>query len=77
MKNNDDFIYEKPHYISKQELADKLGFNVSYFFKKVNKENAIADDLSKAGYKKRSKNLTPKQMEIICEYYGYPIIKEK
>ncbi|MBO7224978.1 MAG: DUF4248 domain-containing protein [Bacteroidales bacterium] len=74
---SEDFVYERPHYIAKAELAEKLGFDVVYFFKKVNNEPSISEQLKKAGYKKTSKNLTPKQMEIICEYYGYPIIKEK
>ena len=75
---NDEFIYEKPRFISKQELSSKLGYySSSYFFRKVNTNNKVFEQLKETGYTKTSKCLTPIQMEIICEYYGYPIIKEK
>ncbi len=58
--------------VSKQQLAEAYGVNKTYFFRKLHNNKEIISKLVKAGYNTSSRILTPKQIEIICEYLGYP-----
>ena len=58
--------------VSKQQLAEAYGVNKTYFFRKLHTNKEIISKLVKAGYNTSSRILTPKQIEIICEYLGYP-----
>ncbi len=56
----------------KAELASALGYSTAYFFRLVNHNVTVVTKLMEAGYVVKQKVLTPKQIEIICEYYGWP-----
>lgn len=58
--------------VSKQQLAEALGYSTDYFFRLVHANSNVMTELSKSGYSRRSRNLSPKQLDIICDYYGYP-----
>ena len=61
----------------KNQLAEALGYSTDYFFRMVNGNVNIWNALSRVGYQKRSRTLTPKQVEIICNYYGWPDCYDK
>ncbi len=63
---------------SKATIAKALGFSSNYFFaNKVHANMQLLSRLEKVGYCRRQKVLTPCEVKIICEYYGYPITDEE
>ncbi|MCQ2607759.1 MAG: hypothetical protein MJ197_03630 [Bacteroidales bacterium] len=70
--------YEKPYAMSKAELAEKLGHCSSkeLFANHVHTNERLMSILKHTGYKIRSKKLTQKQVDLICDTVGRPIISE-
>lgn len=60
--------------ISKQQLAEAYGLNVQAFFRKVNSNECLKRRLKRVGYTETARTLTPRQILIICEFYGSPNI---
>jgi len=75
--DTDEIIYMKPRAIGKAELADLLGYKTSsYFFGLVHQNCKVMQELQKTAYNKSQKMLTAKQMTIICDMYGWPVINK-
>ena len=73
--DTDEIMYMKPRAIGKAELATRLGYNsAGYFFKLVQSKHSVMNKLAETGYQRNQKMLTAKQMIIICEVFGYPVI---
>lgn len=63
--------------LTKVALAKAMGYaTCDGFFRMVYRNTELMQKLCKAGYNKRRKTLTPKEVEIICDSYGYPINDE-
>lgn len=58
--------------ISKTQVANAFGLNVTAFFRKIHSNNYLLSKLEEVGYDKRCKVITPLQLSIICQWFGYP-----
>lgn len=75
MNDTDEIMYMKPRAIGKADLAERLGYkSSSYFFGLIHQNPRIMNELAGTDYNKNQKMLTAKQMIIICEVFGYPVI---
>lgn len=73
----DEIMYMKPRAIGKAELADLLGYKTSsYFFGLIHQNSKVMEELATTAYNKNQKMLTAKQMTIICDMYGWPVINQ-
>lgn len=60
--------------LTKVALAKAMGYTTCEgFFRRIYRNAELMKKLCKAGYDKRRRTLTPKEVEIICDFYGYPI----
>lgn len=63
--------------LAKDALAKAMGYATREgFFRKVYKNAELMRRLGEIGYNKQQKTLTPKEVELICDFYGYPINDE-
>ena len=74
---NTGLMFMPPQPIGKAELATLLGFTTGYLFGKIHENKAIMDKLAGAGYNKNQKLLTMRQMQIVCDVYGWPLNQQK
>jgi|GEM_PF-1239318 len=77
LDDTDDLVYMKPQPIGKAELSALLGFTTGYLFGRIHNNPAIMDKLADTGYNKNQKLLTLKQMQIVCDVYGWPLDQSK
>ena len=70
--------YAPPRAMWKSELAHLHGFNDTnnFFRKNVHSNPQLMQRLECLGYKKSSKWLTQKQVDLICDVIGYVIVNE-
>ena len=74
---NEGLIFMPPQPIGKTELATLLGFTTGYLFGKIHENAAIMEKLNGTGYNKNQKLLTMRQMQIVCDVYGWPMNQNK
>jgi len=75
--DSNGLMFMPPQPIGKAELAGLLGFTTGYLFGKIHENAAIMEKLSGTGYNKNQKLLTMRQMQVICDTYGWPLNQPK
>ena len=64
---------EKSYRIGLSELSTKLGYNsLKTFWRRVESIQGLISEMENLGFRKGQKELTPKQMKLICDKIGYP-----
>jgi len=64
---------EKSYRIGISELAEKLGYkHLKTFWRRIDSIKGLIIELENYGFRKGQKELTPKQMKLICDKIGYP-----
>lgn len=58
---------------TKSNLAMELGYDTSQsLFRVIHSDSQVMSLLIAVGYRRRQRNLTPKQIEIIVKFIGLP-----
>ena len=64
---------EKSYRIGLSVLSTKLGYrSLKTFWRRVESIQGLISELENYGFRKGQKELTPKQMKLICDKIGYP-----
>ena len=64
---------EKSYRTGLSELSTKLGYcSLKTFWRRVESIKGLILELENYGFRKGQKELTPKQMKLICDKIGYP-----
>lgn len=57
----------------KSSLAYCYGYSPAAFWRLVHRNTACLASLFAAGYSKRARILSPAQLRVVCQFFGYPL----